>query len=75
MFLELTYKAGDKTVLINMDLVRYVYPMADGGCDLIFDHEHQASVTESINEIKQRLEATRTSKKRVRQAPKGLGLT
>jgi hypothetical protein len=54
MFLELTYKADGKAVLINMALVRYVYPMTDGS-DLVFDDQHQASVSENIAEIQQRL--------------------
>ena len=56
MFVELTYKADGKAVLINMALVRFVYPMADG-CDLIFDPNHSASVSESPAEVQQRLEA------------------
>ena len=66
MFVELTYKADGKTVLINMALVRYVYPMADG-CDLIFDPNHSASVLESPAEVQQRLEAVLNGKKRARK--------
>jgi hypothetical protein len=69
MFLELTYKAGDKAVLINMGLVRYVYPMADGGSDLIFDHEHQASVTESVEEIRKCMSKTPTKPAKVMSRP------
>ena len=56
MFVELTHKADGKAVLINMALVRFVYPMADG-CDLIFDPNHSASVSEGPAEVQQRLEA------------------
>ena len=74
MFLELTHKADDKTVLINMALVRYVYPMAEG-CDLIFDPHHSASVSESPAEIQQRLATTHSKKKRARsvRTPNGDG--
>ena len=66
MFVELTHKADGKVVLINMALVRYVYPMADG-CDLIFDPHHSASVLESSEEIQQRLGAALIGKKRARK--------
>ena len=62
MFLKFTHKVDGKAVLINMSLVRYVYPMADG-CDLIFDTHHSASVSESLAEIEQLL-ATASRKKR-----------
>ena len=66
MFLELTHKADDKTVLVNMTLVRYVYPMAEG-CDLIFDPDHSASVSESFAEIQQRLATAHSKKQRARR--------
>ena len=62
MFLKFTHKVDGKAVLINMSLVRYVYPMADG-CDLIFDTHHSVSVSESPAEIEQLL-ATAPRKKR-----------
>jgi hypothetical protein len=54
VFLELTHKADGKPVVINMSLVRLVYPMANG-TDLIFDPHHTASVAEDPTEILQRL--------------------
>ncbi len=66
MFLELTHKADDKTFLINMALVRYIYPMAEG-CDLIFDPHHSASVSESFAEIQQRLATAHGKKQRARR--------
>jgi len=65
MFLDLTHNVDGKAVLVNMDLVRYVYPMA-GGCDLIFDPHHSASVLESPAEIQQLLGG---KKKRARRGP------
>ena len=65
MFLELTHKPDDKLVLVNMDLVRYVYPMAEG-CDLIFDPHHSASVSQSVAEIQQRLATAQGKRKRAR---------
>ena len=64
MFLALTHKPDGKAVLVNMTLVRYVYPMAEG-CDLIFDPHHSASVSESPAEIRQLL--TTGKKKRARK--------
>ena len=66
MFVELTYKADGKAVLINMALVRYVYQMADG-CDLIFDSNHSASVSEGPAEVQQRLEVALNGKKPARR--------
>ena len=66
MFLNLTHKADEKAVLINIALVRYIYPMADG-CDLIFDPHLLVSVPEGPAEIEQLLAAARNRKKR---APK-----
>ena len=66
MFVELTYKADGKAVLINMALVRYVYQMADG-CDLIFDSNHSASVSEGPAEVQQRLEVALSGKKPARR--------
>ena len=66
MFVELTYKADGKAVLINMALVRFVYPMADG-CDLIFDPNHSASVSEGPAEVQQRLETALNGKKAARR--------
>ena len=66
MFVELTYKADGKAVLINMALVRYVYPMADG-CDLIFDSNHSANVSESPAEVQQRLQTALNGKKPARR--------
>src|SRR5215203_2435156 len=65
MFLDLTHKVDGKAVLVNIDLVRYVYPMAEG-CDLIFDPHHSASVLESPAEIQQLLGG---KKRRARRAP------
>lgn len=62
MFLELTYKADGKRVLVNMALVRLVYPMADGS-DLIFDPNHTATVVEGHAEISQRLAARKRARK------------
>ena len=73
MFLELTYRADDKAVLINMALVRYVFPMAEG-CDLIFDPHHSASVSESFAEIQQRLGTVlrkKTARRKVTDAERG----
>ena len=67
MFLELTYKADNKAVLVNMAIVRYVYPMVDG-CDLIFDPNQSASVAESLAEIQQRLATAQGKKPRARKA-------
>ena len=67
MFFEFTHKSDGKAVLINMALVRYVYPMADG-CDLIFDANHSASVSESPAEIRQWLAAAQDRKMRGRKA-------
>ena len=67
MFLELTHKSDGKAVLVNMDLVRYVYPMADG-CDLIFDPNHSASVSESPAEIRQWRPTAHDRKARARKA-------
>jgi hypothetical protein len=67
MFLEFTHKSDGKAVLINMALVRYVYPMADG-CDLIFDANHSASVSESPAEIRQWLATAHDRKVRGRKA-------
>ena len=66
MFLELTHKADNKAVLVNMAVVRFVYPMVDG-CDLIFEPNHSASVAESLAEIQQRL-ATHGRKQRARKS-------
>jgi hypothetical protein len=52
--LELTHKVDGKRIIINMELVRIVYPMAEGS-DLIFDPHHTASVAESPVEISQLL--------------------
>ena len=67
MFLELTHKADNKAVLVNMAIVRYVYPMVDG-CDLIFDPNHSATVAESLAEIQQRLATAQGTKPRARKA-------
>ena len=67
MFLELTHKADNKAVLVNMAVVRYIYPMADG-CDLIFDPNQSASVAESLAEIQQRLATAQGKKQRARKA-------
>ena len=69
MFLELTHRADGKAVLVNMALVRYVYPMAEG-CDLIFDPHHSASVSETPAEIQQLLATGR--KKRAPSVPWGV---
>jgi hypothetical protein len=69
MFFEFTHKSDGKAVLINMDLVRYVYPMADG-CDLIFDANHSASVSESPAEIRQWLATGHDRKTRARKGRK-----
>ena len=66
MFLKFTHKVDGKAVLINMALVRYVYPMADG-CDLIFDSNHSANVSESPAEVQQRLQAALNGKKPARR--------
>ena len=62
MFFELTHKVDGKPILVNMGLVRYVYPMAEGS-DLIFDPHHSASVSETPEEIQQLLAG---KKKRLR---------
>ena len=67
MFLELTHKVDDKVILVNMAVVRFVYPMVDG-CDLIFDPNHSASVAENLAEIQQRLAAAHGEKQRARKA-------
>jgi len=67
MFLELTHKADNKAVLVNMAVVRYVYPMADG-CDLIFDPNQSTSVAESLAEIQQRLATAQGKRQRTRKA-------
>ena len=63
MFFEFTHKVDGKAVLVNMALVRYIYPMTDG-CDLIFDPHHSASVSESPAKIKQLLAAALNGKKK-----------
>ena len=65
MFFQFNHKVDGKAVLVNMALVRYVYPMADG-CDLIFDPHHSASVSESFAEIQQRLATAHGKKQRAR---------
>ena len=67
MFFEFTHKVDGKVVLVNMALVRYIYPMTEG-CDLIFDPHHSASVSESPAEIQQWLAAAAAGgKKRARK--------
>jgi hypothetical protein len=68
VFLELTHKVDGKPLLINMSLVRLVYPMAEGS-DLIFDPHHTASVVEEHAEILQRL----TGRKRARRVRSASG--
>jgi len=63
MFLKFTHKVDGKAVLINMSLVRYVYPMADG-CDLIFDPHNSVNVSEGPAEIEQLLVTAHNRKKR-----------
>ena len=66
MFFQFNHKVDGKAVLVNMALVRYVYPMTDG-CDLIFDPHHSASVSESLEEIQQRLATAQSKRKRARK--------
>jgi hypothetical protein len=54
------FRHGHETVLINVDLVRFIKSAGDAKCTFEFDNEHAKTVDHSLEEILRLLEGSRT---------------
>ena len=45
-------KLGNEVpVLINKDLIRAIFPLDDGGAEILFDQEHKVEVAQEFSQV------------------------